>query len=118
MAFAVPAALTAQTAMRQGDVLGVPSSRDLTSDALSALQTAIDNLVNAVTEQLDNLLSSATDVVSGLVDLLGTTLLGKDTAAPSVDTLPALPSLPAEPTQSAQATQPAQTAQPTQSTTS
>lgn len=97
----VPAALTVKSAERHADIVSPLSSRDLADDALSALQTAIDNLVKAVTGQLDQLLSSATDVVSGLVDLLGPDLLGEDTSAPSVDSLPALPSLPAEPSQSA-----------------
>ncbi|MFF9085536.1 hypothetical protein ACF1BE_03750 [Streptomyces sp. NPDC014991] len=74
-----------------------PSSRDLTDDALSALQTAVDNLVKAVTDGLDQILSFADDVVSGLVDLLGTTLLGNDMPAPSIDSLPSLPSLPVLP---------------------
>ncbi|POX65038.1 hypothetical protein C3492_03980 [Streptomyces sp. Ru62] len=90
-----------KSAERHADIVSPLSSRDLADDALSALQTAIDNLVKAVTGQLDQLLSSATDVVSGLVDLLGPDLLGEDTSAPSVDSLPALPSLPAEPSQSA-----------------
>jgi hypothetical protein len=90
-----------QAAKRHADIVSPPSSRDLAGDALSALQTAIDNLVKAVTGQLDQLLSSATDVVSGLVDLVGATLLGEDTPAPSVESLPSLPSLPAEPSQSA-----------------
>ncbi|MFE1194922.1 hypothetical protein [Streptomyces olivaceoviridis] len=98
---AAPAALTVQAAKRNADTVGLPSSRDLASDALSALQTAIDNLVKAVTGQLDQLLSSATDVVSGLVDLVGATLLGEDTAAPGVESLPSLSTFPVEPSQSA-----------------
>ncbi|MFF5552673.1 hypothetical protein [Streptomyces olivaceoviridis] len=97
-------ALVARAATRHGGIAKLPSSRDLTSDALSSLQTAIDNLVKAVTEQLDQILSSAGDVVSGLVDLLGTTLLGKDAPAPSVESLPSLPALPGLPAESNQPT--------------
>ncbi|MEU2059425.1 hypothetical protein [Streptomyces sp. NPDC013455] len=89
--------LTDPLAVRYAHMLKPPSTRDLTTDALSALQAAIDDLVKAVTDQIDQLLSSATDVVSGLVDLLGVTLLGKDMPAPSVENLPSLPSLPADP---------------------
>ncbi|MBL1105121.1 hypothetical protein JK361_11050 [Streptomyces sp. 5-8] len=74
----------------------MPSSRDLLGDALSAVQTAIDNLVKAVTDGLDQLLSSADDVVSGLVDLL-TSVLGGDLPTNTLAGLPspaALPSLP------------------------
>ncbi|MFI2758033.1 hypothetical protein ACH5A3_04015 [Streptomyces echinatus] len=92
---AAPAALTAPVAARHANV-GVPSSRDLLGDALSAVQTAIDNLVKAVTDGLDQLLSSADDVVSGLVDLL-TSVLGGGLPTNTLAELPspaALPSLP------------------------
>ncbi|MEU6590731.1 hypothetical protein ABZ923_16170 [Streptomyces sp. NPDC046881] len=74
-------------------------SRDPADDVLSSLQTAIDNLVKAVTGQLDQLLSSATDVVSGLVDLLGVPLTDKDLTASSVESLPSLVILPTESSQ-------------------
>ncbi|MFB0617557.1 hypothetical protein [Streptomyces sp. AGS-58] len=95
-ASASPQAAAPATAARTDDGKQ-PSSRDLTDDALSALRTAIDDLVQAVTGDLGQLLSSAGAVVSGLVDLLGTTLLGSDMPAPSIDSLPSLPSLPVLP---------------------
>ncbi|MEW2509077.1 hypothetical protein [Streptomyces sp. NPDC046870] len=98
---AAPAALTARAAERHPGFVDPPASRDLADDALSELETAIDNLVKAVTGQLDQLLSSATDVVSGLAGLLDPTLLDEDTTAPSVESLPSLPSLPTEPSPSA-----------------
>ncbi|MGW2028663.1 hypothetical protein [Streptomyces sp. NPDC001356] len=100
-ASAAPAALTARAAERHVNFVNPPSSRDLTDDALAELETAIDNLVKAVTGQLDQLLSSATDVVTSLTDLVGPALLDEDTAAPSIESLPSLPSLPAEPSPSA-----------------
>ncbi|WP_234342546.1 hypothetical protein [Streptomyces sp. NRRL B-3648] len=95
-AAAVPAALTMPEATRQADLVSPSMSRDVAGDVLSSLQTAIDNLVKAVTGQLDQLLSSAADVVSGLVDLLGVSLTGKDTTASSVESLPSLVTLPTE----------------------
>ncbi|KOV95159.1 hypothetical protein ADL04_21725 [Streptomyces sp. NRRL B-3648] len=83
-------------ATRQADLVSPSMSRDVAGDVLSSLQTAIDNLVKAVTGQLDQLLSSAADVVSGLVDLLGVSLTGKDTTASSVESLPSLVTLPTE----------------------
>lgn len=76
----VPVGLTAPMAARHAHA-GAPISRELLDDALSALDTAIDNLVKAVTDGLDQLPSSADDVVSGLVDLLTDTLGTAQTTA-------------------------------------
>ncbi|MCZ0989109.1 hypothetical protein O1M54_31870 [Streptomyces diastatochromogenes] len=67
----------------------VPQARDLTDD----LNNAIDALLKAVTSNLDALLATATGVVSGLVDLITSTLDGLSLPL----SLPSLPSLPADP---------------------
>ncbi|MET8807390.1 hypothetical protein [Streptomyces sp. NPDC004546] len=74
-----------------------PAARDLTDDTLTALDKAIDNLVNSVTSQFDQLIPSAGNLIDGLVDLLTTTLLGTDMPAPSLTPLPSLPSVSAPP---------------------
>ncbi|WP_225821422.1 hypothetical protein [Streptomyces naphthomycinicus] len=93
---AAPVALTGPAAARHATV-GMPASRDLLDDALDALETAIDNLVKAVTDGLDQVLSSASDLVSDLVDLLTSTLLGDGLSAPSLTDLPSVASPTAEP---------------------
>ncbi|MEU9476662.1 hypothetical protein [Streptomyces sp. NPDC048191] len=90
---ALPATPAVPAAAKQGDDGNPPSARDLTDDALSSLETAVDNLLKAVTGDLDQLISSATDVVGGLVNLLTTTLLGDGLPAPSLTALPSLPSV-------------------------
>lgn len=74
------------------------SNRDVTSDALAALQKQVDALVKAVTA-LDpaGLLTAATGVVTGLVNLVVATVLGGGLPAPDLPGLPALPALPAVP---------------------
>jgi hypothetical protein len=91
----VPAAMTAQRAARHiDDGKRATTARDLTDDILGALEAAIDDLVKSVTGSLDELLSSANDVVSGLVDLLNTTLPGNGLPAAGLPASPSLPGLP------------------------
>ncbi|MER7836507.1 hypothetical protein ABTY98_11460 [Streptomyces sp. NPDC096040] len=96
---AVPAAF-AVPAPDQGKGLGgAPSAKGLTSDALTALQTAVDNLLKAATSgDVSQVLPAATAVVTGLVNLVAAILLGTGLPAPKLPGLPgpaAVPGLPA-----------------------
>ncbi|MEV6290067.1 hypothetical protein AB0M41_06385 [Streptomyces sp. NPDC051896] len=98
-ASAIPAAPVAAAVPLSARIVHIrpPAARDLTDDTLTALDKAIDNLVNSVTSQLDQLIPSAGNLIDGLVDLLTTTLLGTDVPAPSLTPLPSLPSVSAPP---------------------
>ncbi|GAA2228373.1 hypothetical protein GCM10010360_58650 [Streptomyces nogalater] len=92
---AAPVAPAASRAARQAH-RAVPVARDIFDDVFSALETAIDNLVEAITGDSDQLLQSATDVMSGLEKLLEADVTGSGTSAPSVVFLPAPSALPSE----------------------
>ncbi|CAL9568679.1 hypothetical protein SUDANB105_04778 [Streptomyces sp. enrichment culture] len=77
------------------------SAAEVKADALDELQKAIDALIEAITSGLvDQVVPSATAVVTGLVNVLTTTLLGSGLPAPTVAGLPPLPALPASVPQS------------------
>ncbi|MDN3264768.1 hypothetical protein QWJ26_34210 [Streptomyces sp. CSDS2] len=97
-ASASPTAPVAPTALRAARHAhhAVPVARDIFDDVFSALETAIDNLVEAITGDSDQLLQSATDVMSGLEKLLEADVTGSGTSAPSVVFLPAPSALPSE----------------------
>ncbi|MER7186574.1 hypothetical protein ABT404_45155 [Streptomyces hyaluromycini] len=92
---ALPAVAAATAAQAKG--LGdAPAAKDLAGDALKALQTAIDNLVKAVTSgDAGQVVPAVTAVLTGLVDCLAALLLGGGLPAPDLAGLPTLPSLPA-----------------------
>ncbi|MFE4969649.1 hypothetical protein [Streptomyces sp. NPDC056660] len=96
---AVPAAFPAPAAAQAKGLGGAPAVKDLTGDALTALQTAVDNLLKAATSgDVSQVLPAATAVVTGLVNLLAAILLGSGLPAPNLPGLPglaAVPSLPA-----------------------
>ncbi|MER5516026.1 hypothetical protein [Streptomyces sp. NPDC002763] len=92
---AVPAAFPVPAAAQAKGLGGAPAAKDLAGDALTALQTAVDNLLKAATSgDVSQVLPAATAVVTGLVNLLAAILLGSGLPAPN---LPGLPSLPAAP---------------------
>ncbi|MGW2958077.1 hypothetical protein ACWDGI_06250 [Streptomyces sp. NPDC001220] len=92
---AVPAAFPEPAAAQAKGLGGAPAAKDLAGDALTALQTAVDNLLKAATSgDVSQVLPAATAVVTGLVNLLAAILLGSGLPAPN---LPGLPSLPAAP---------------------
>ncbi|MFD4510415.1 hypothetical protein [Streptomyces sp. NPDC058457] len=92
---ALPAVAAAVAAQAKG--LGdAPAAKDLAGDALKALQTAIDNLVKAVTSgDAGQVVPAVTAVLTGLVNYLAALLLGGGLPAPDLAGLPALPGLPA-----------------------
>ncbi|MGX1130793.1 hypothetical protein RKD49_002983 [Streptomyces glaucescens] len=72
------------------------SATDVRAGLLDELQKAIDALIEAATSGLvDQVVPSATAVVTGLVNVLTTTLVGGGLPAHTVVGLPPLPSLPA-----------------------
>lgn len=79
-----------------GKVTTKPSTtRDVKADALTALRTAVDNLVKASTAgDPAGLLTAATAVITGLVNVAVATVLSGGLPAPDLPGLPALPSLP------------------------
>ncbi|MFJ5639099.1 hypothetical protein [Streptomyces sp. NPDC093223] len=92
---AVPAAFPAPAAAQAKGLGGTPAAKDLTGDALKALQSAVDALLKAATSgDPAQVPPAATAVVTGLVNLLAAVLLGGGLPAPD---LPGLPSLPAAP---------------------
>ncbi|MEU2619703.1 hypothetical protein ABZ642_16495 [Streptomyces sp. NPDC007157] len=95
---AVPAAFPVPAAAQAKGLGGAPAAKDLAGDALTALQTAVDNLLKAATSgDVSQVLPAATAVVTGLVNLLAAILLGGGLPAPNLPGLPSLPSLPAAP---------------------
>ncbi|MFE9902507.1 hypothetical protein [Streptomyces achromogenes] len=75
---------------------GAPLARDAFDDLFSALETAIDNFVKAITGDPDQLLPSATDVMSRLEQLVDADTTKSDTSAPTIVFLPSLSASPAE----------------------
>ncbi|MFJ9349696.1 hypothetical protein [Streptomyces sp. NPDC101237] len=91
----VRAAFPAPAAAQAKGLGGAPAAKDLTGDALKALQSAVDALLKAATSgDPAQVPPAATAVVTGLVNLLAAILLGGGLPAPD---LPGLPSLPAAP---------------------
>ncbi|GGM92367.1 hypothetical protein [Streptomyces fuscichromogenes] len=75
---------------------GEPTAKELTDDALKSLQTAIDNLVKAVTSgDAGQVAPAGTAVLTGLADYLAALLLGGGLPAPARAARPTLPGLPA-----------------------
>ncbi|MEU0779945.1 hypothetical protein ABZ341_00005 [Streptomyces sp. NPDC006173] len=73
----------------------VLAAADVKADALTALQTAVDSLVKAVTSgDAGSVVPAATAVVTGLVNFVVATVLGGGLPAPNLPGLPALPALP------------------------
>ncbi|MFJ9133228.1 hypothetical protein ACIRRT_09190 [Streptomyces sp. NPDC102256] len=71
------------------------AAADVKADALTALQTAVDSLVKAVTSgDAASVVPAATAVVTGLVNFVVATVLGGGLPAPNLPGLPALPALP------------------------
>ncbi|MER5875646.1 hypothetical protein ABT119_06920 [Streptomyces sp. NPDC001910] len=71
------------------------AAADVKADALTALQTAVDSLVKAVTSgDAASVVPAATVVVTGLVNFVVATVLGGGLPAPNLPGLPALPALP------------------------
>ncbi|MFF0135707.1 hypothetical protein ACFYRN_04600 [Streptomyces sp. NPDC005227] len=71
------------------------AAADVKADALTALQTAVDSLVKAVTSgDAGSVVPAATAVVTGLVNFVVATVLGGGLPAPNLPGLPALPALP------------------------
>lgn len=67
---------------------------DLKGDALTALQTAVDTLLKAVTSgDVTQVAPAATAVVTGLVNFVVATVLGGGLPVPNLPGLPPLPSL-------------------------
>jgi hypothetical protein len=92
---AAPAAPTAHAAHR-----GQPrSAADVQSDALAALQTAVNDLTKAVTAgDLAGTVAAGTAVITALVNVAVAAVLGGGLPAPNLPGLPTLPSLPSVPT--------------------
>ncbi|MFG2571285.1 hypothetical protein [Streptomyces sp. NPDC048481] len=89
---AVPPALAKGT-----DDSGAKAAADPVSDALAAVQKALDDLLQAATSlDVGQVASAVTGVLGSLLDLLSSTLNGLDLSLPSVPSLPSLPGLPAE----------------------
>ncbi|WP_371671386.1 hypothetical protein OG985_29470 [Streptomyces sp. NBC_00289] len=93
---ALPAAPVLTTSA--GDSKAAAPSADLTDDALTELETAIDALVKAATSgDVSQVGPAVTDLMTDLVNLLTATLLDSGLPAPSLEGLPELPALPAAP---------------------
>ncbi|MEU1531205.1 hypothetical protein [Streptomyces fagopyri] len=74
---------------------GSRAAADLSGDALTALQKAVDALVKAVTSgDATQVVPAATAVVTGLVNFVVAVVLGGGLPAPNLPGLPALPGLP------------------------
>ncbi|MGW7420497.1 hypothetical protein ACWGJB_10600 [Streptomyces sp. NPDC054813] len=94
----VPAAFPVPAAAQAKGLGGAPAAKDLAGDALTALQTAVDNLLKAATSgDVSQVLPAATAVVTGLVNLLAAILLGSGLPAPNLPGLPSLPAVPSLP---------------------
>jgi hypothetical protein len=94
----VPAAFPAPAAAQAKGLGGTPAAKDLTGDALTALQTAVDKLLKAATSgDVSQVLPAATAVVTGLVNLLAAILLGSGLPAPNLPGLPGLAAVPSLP---------------------
>ncbi|MFJ1974857.1 hypothetical protein ACIO93_40225 [Streptomyces sp. NPDC087903] len=93
---ALPAAPVLTTSA--GDSKAAAPSADLTDDALTELQPAIDTLVKAATSgDVSQVRPAVTDLMTDLVNLLTATLLDSGLPAPSLEGLPALPAVPETP---------------------
>ncbi|MEU6195290.1 hypothetical protein [Streptomyces sp. NPDC047061] len=91
---ALSAAAAAAAAAQAKGLGDAPAAKDLAGDALKALQTAVDNLVKAVTSgDAGQVAPAVTAVLTGLVDYLAALLLGGGLPAPDLAGLPALPGL-------------------------
>ncbi|MFJ3302468.1 hypothetical protein ACIPSA_05000 [Streptomyces sp. NPDC086549] len=86
---------------RGGDAKGrAPSAKDLTGDALAALQKAVDGLVAAAASgDATQVLPAVTAVVTGLVNLVAATL--QDDGLPAPDLPVSTPPTPTPPTPTA-----------------
>ncbi|MDC2953563.1 hypothetical protein PO587_03745 [Streptomyces gilvifuscus] len=89
----LPAAPPPPVLVKRGDAKA--SGANLESEALTALQRAVDTLNKAVTAgDATQVVPAVTGVVTGLVNLLAATLLRGGLPAPDLPGLPPLPSLP------------------------
>lgn len=92
---APPVALPAVPPLAKSAERPRAQAADVKADALTALQTAVDSLVKAVTSgDAGSVVPAATAVVTGLVNVVVATVLGGGLPAPNLPGLPALPALP------------------------
>ncbi|MEU5630233.1 hypothetical protein ACH47C_01495 [Streptomyces rishiriensis] len=102
---AAPAAVPPSLAKGAVDS-GTKAAADPVSDALAAVQKAVDSLLTAATSlDVGQVVSAVTGVLDGLLDLLSSTLNGLGLSPPSLPSLPAeaaeapaAPALPPPPT--------------------